>query len=375
MRQKDDKEFVELLNRLRIGTCLNADLEMLISRILSLDDPSYPREALHVFAENALVDNHNKQMLEKIDAPSVNLIATDKYPQNFSSSLLQKALSRSHCQTGGLHKELMIKKGAHVMLTTNIDKEDRLINGFIVTVRKIQFESSTMTPSKIYIAFDDPKAGLNAIHKSSDQFAKDNKVVPIERVLTKNKISQQSCTSPVIERTQFPLTLSWVSTIHKVQGLTVDKLVVSFQLNRQKSFGYGQIYVALSRVTSLSGLYIIGDLDPKHIKADERVKKEYERLNSAGDVNAQVKDTLPGDESNYVITLLNIRSLSKHFIDLVHDNSLMKSHIIALTETHVYPNQCMSQILCPSFHMELQNNCNPYNSLAVLYCPSLQQTN
>ena len=92
MRQKDDKEFVELLNRLRIGTCLDADLEMLKSRIISLDDPSYPREALHVFAENALVDNHNEQMLEKIDAPSVNLIAADKYPQNVSSSLLQKAL-------------------------------------------------------------------------------------------------------------------------------------------------------------------------------------------------------------------------------------------------------------------------------------------
>ena len=92
MRQKDDKEFVELLNMLRIGTYLDADLEMLKSRIISLDDPSYPREALHVFAENALVDNHNEQMLEKIDAPSVNLIATDKYPQNVSSSLLQKAL-------------------------------------------------------------------------------------------------------------------------------------------------------------------------------------------------------------------------------------------------------------------------------------------
>ena len=78
----------------------------------------------------------------------------------------------------------MIKKGARVMLTTNIDIEDRLINGLTGTVRKIQFESSTMTPSKIYIAFDDPKAALNAIHKSSDQFEKDNKVVPIERVLT-----------------------------------------------------------------------------------------------------------------------------------------------------------------------------------------------
>ena len=93
MTQKDDKEFVELLNRLRIGTCLDADLEILKSRIISLDDPSCPREALHVFAENALVDNHNEQMLEKIDAPSVNLIATDKYPLNVSSSLLQKALS------------------------------------------------------------------------------------------------------------------------------------------------------------------------------------------------------------------------------------------------------------------------------------------
>ena len=54
-----------------------------------------------------------------------------------------------------------------------------MINGLIGTMRKIHFESSTMTPSKIYIAFDGPKASLNAIHKSSDQFAKDNKVVPI----------------------------------------------------------------------------------------------------------------------------------------------------------------------------------------------------
>ena len=104
----------------------------------------------------------------------------------------------------------MIKKGARVMLTTNIDIEDRLINGLIGTVRKIQFESSAMTPSKIYIAFDDPKAGMNAIHKGRDQFAKDNKVVPIKRVLIKIKINQISCTSPVIERTQFRLTLSYL---------------------------------------------------------------------------------------------------------------------------------------------------------------------
>lgn len=371
MRQKDDKEFVQLLNRLRTGNCLDNDLEILKSRIISTDDPSYPTEALHVFAENSLVNDHNNKMLEKLDSPSVTLVAFDKYPQNVSSSVIQKTLSRSHCQTGGLHKELTIKEGARVMVTTNIDIEDRLINGQLGTVKQIRFIENATNPAKIYVKFDDPQAGLIALHKSGDQFAKDNGVVPIERVLTRIKISERSCTSPVIERNQFPLTLSWASTIHKVQGLTVEKLVVSFQLNKQKSFGYGQIYVALSRVTSLSSLYIVGDLDPKHIKADPRVVQEYQRLQSARKT-ALVEDMLPGDETSCVISLLNIRSLKKHFIDLCHDESLMTSNIIALTETHVYPNQNTSQIVLPSFKMKVHNNCNPYNSMALFYCSSVE---
>ena len=52
----------------------------------------------------------------------------------------------------------------------------------------------------------------------------------------------------------------WACTFHKVQGLSLPKRVISFDLHRQRSFSYGQIYVALSRVASLEALNITGSV-------------------------------------------------------------------------------------------------------------------
>ena len=46
-------------------------------------------------------------------------------------------------------------------------------------------------------------------------------------------------------------------TVHKVQGLTLDKVVISFELFKQRAFNYGQIYVALSRSRSMNGLHTL----------------------------------------------------------------------------------------------------------------------
>ena len=54
--------------------------------------------------------------------------------------------------------------------------------------------------------------------------------------------------------------------MHKVQGLTVEKVVISFDLVKQQSFNYGQMYVALSRVASLDNLYLIGSFTLSAIK-------------------------------------------------------------------------------------------------------------
>ena len=84
--------------------------------------------------------------------------------------------------------------------------------------------------------------------------------------------------SPVIKRTQFPLMLAWACTVLKVQGLSLDKAVISFNLLKQRSFNNGQMYVTLSKVTSLNGLFLIGQYKSSAIKADPRVLQQYDRM-------------------------------------------------------------------------------------------------
>ena len=57
------------------------------------------------------------------------------------------------------------------------------------------------------------------INKCTDQFAKDNNVVPIGPILAKIKIRPGKPSSPEIQRVQFPITLTFAVTVHKVQGL------------------------------------------------------------------------------------------------------------------------------------------------------------
>ena len=56
--------------------------------------------------------------------------------------------------------------------------------------------------------------------------------------------------------------LAWACTVHKVQGQTLDQVVVNFDLEKQRSFKSGQMYVALSCVTSLNGLFLVGTYKP-----------------------------------------------------------------------------------------------------------------
>ena len=150
------------------------------------------------------------------------------------------------------------------MLTNNVDISDRLINGQLGTVARILVNEVTEKPSIVYIKFEDEDVGNLVIDKSGDNFAIENKVVPIKPVLAQIKLNAGKRSSPAIQRLQFPLALAWACTVHKVQGLTLNKIAISFELFKQRSFNYGQIYVALSRATSLQGLYVLGKLEQKH---------------------------------------------------------------------------------------------------------------
>jgi len=80
----------------------------------------------------------------------------------------------------------------------------------------------------------------------------------------------------VAAREQIPLDLAWAMSIHKSQGMTIDKLKVHLG----GAFASGQVYVALSRATSLEGLSIADNIKPENIFSDPTVLQFYSNLKS-----------------------------------------------------------------------------------------------
>ena len=97
---------------------------------------------------------------------------------------------------------------------------------------------------KIYIVFNDCQAGRKQM--SSNASAQRNNWVSTERCEAQIKNKKRSQISPSIRRTQFPLALSCASRVHKVQGLSINKAVVDFNLQKQRIFNQGQMYTASS---------------------------------------------------------------------------------------------------------------------------------
>ena len=170
---------------------------------------------------------------------------------------------------------LKVKVNARVMITTNIDLSDRLINGPIGTLKYISINQNEV--DAIYVAFDDVSASKIRI-KGNDLIARNNKWVSIKREETSIYINKYKITSPAINRTQFPLMLSWACTVCKVQGLTLKSVVISFHLEKQTFFNQGQMHVALSRVADIKNLHLIGTYDRNVFQVNSNVTSEYNRL-------------------------------------------------------------------------------------------------
>ena len=168
---------------------------------------------------------------------------------------------------------LKLNIDAKVMLSVNIDLQDRLINGQTGVIRHIEFAEGSA--GKVYIKFFDEQDGSEAMRSS--YLGGQKSWVPIEKCETEISVKKGSA-SPSINRTQFPLTLAWASTVHEVQGLSLVQAVIDFDLQKQKSFGPRQMYTALSRVKTYDNLYCIGEFKKSAIKVNKDALLEYEGL-------------------------------------------------------------------------------------------------
>ena len=367
MRQRGDNDFVDLLNQVRVAN-VNADqVDILLSRVIAAG--MEPADALHIYAENAPAIEHNKAMLDKLDGQLYSVDALDQIPRNVPISIVTQTLNQSQSETAGLAEIFEFKLNSKVMLTSNLDISDNLGNGQLGTIRQVLSDTRNNVVV-IYVQFDDDKAGRKRM--TSDPVAVSNHWVPIQKIEGDIKLKSRSCSTLVIKRVQFPLRLAWACTVHKVQGLSVPQVVVSFDLLKQTAFHYGQIYVALSRVTTLAGLYIIGNFNKSAIRADPRATSEYNRLRNHP---MQTIHKFHSKTSNTYLSLLNVRSLKKHAEDVAR-TSMIYSDILCFTETQLRIGEEAIQVdsIFPNHNLVRNDNADKFQSIGFAYRKDMDVT-
>ena len=239
-RQRDD-DFKQMLNAVRHGTVtpeLGAALNAAGNRPVPDDD-----DLIILATTNARVNAINSDALKKL--PGKAKVAAADVNGDFMPSAFPA------------DEELSLKIGAQVMFLQN-DVEGRWVNGTVGHVTRIA--------ETVFVEV----AGV------------EHEVHPVtwERYKYSYKQSTDELTRDVVaEFTQFPLRLAWAVTIHKAQGQTYEKALIDMG---SRAFAPGQTYVALSRITSLDGLYLTRPLRPSDVIVDPDVERFMAKVESLG---------------------------------------------------------------------------------------------
>lgn len=229
-RQKNDIEFINLLSRLRIGKYTKQDLNLLESRKITNfklpDSNIHTDNIVHLVCTNAKAQAINTFNINKLSENELEYNAT--FSVTGSNKELNDILIKEleyQFKLKGIHK-LILKKGARVMLIKNLDTELGLVNGALGTILDITNTSSGFFPIV--------------------QFDKNNVTQLIENYTSELTIDHSKALA-----IQIPLMLAYACTIHKIQGSTLDSAI----LDIEDAFVDHQVYVGISRVKTLNGLY------------------------------------------------------------------------------------------------------------------------
>ena len=251
-QQREDKEFAEILNRIREGNHTEADIEVLKERILNISPqhPDYPISLTHLFSTNMAVDQHNHDVFQKSSNEKVDIKAIDIVLGDLSDDLkerLKKQIPNDPSKTMGLYSVCSILKEAKYDLTTNVSVLDGMTNGAECIIKKIDYRvEGSSRPSIIWVLFQEQHIGNDYRREYSylyNQSIEKNwvPILEVKRQFTKNKIQ--------VLRRQFPLRPSAAKTIHRCQGDTLNEAVVDLPSLKREHMHY----VALSRLRSISG--------------------------------------------------------------------------------------------------------------------------
>jgi len=193
-----------------------------------------------LYTHNADVDAINGAELAKLQTES------KKYYMEHSGS---KAHIESLKSTVLANEELTLKIGAKVIAVKN-DINKRYYNGSVGTV--INFDNIDDLP---IVEFELKNGNVKEVKMEMEEWQL--------KIDDKVKASVK----------QIPLRLGWAITIHKSQGMTLTEA----EIDLSKTFTSGMGYVALSRLTTLDGLYLV-NIGPEAYRIDENIINEDGRM-------------------------------------------------------------------------------------------------
>ena len=336
MRQREDKDFAEILNRIREGKHTEADTAVLKERIVNLtpQHPDYPMNSTHLFSTNMAVDQHNHDIFHKSTNEKVKIKAIDIVLEDLSDELkerLKKQIPNDPSKTMGLYSVCSILKDAKYDLTTNVSVVDGMTNGAECIIKKVDYRVPGSTrPSIIWVLFQEEHIGKDYRKEYSHLYNQsiDRHWIPILEVTRQFRRHQMQ-----VLRRQFPLRPSAAKTIHRCQGDTLDEAVVDLPSSKREHMHY----VALSRLRSISGLHIL-NMNENKITVSKKVQEEMTRLRQKATLNSHIPFLYKDTSESFKILFQNVRSLHLHIADVASDYNVKAADINIFVETALCSN-------------------------------------
>lgn len=213
--RQEDSVFLGILSAIRRNEFDETHFESIRERMVTPLEVA--DDMTRLFSHNANVDTINASELRKLPGKTRSYSMALRGPEVLTSALIRGCLSP---------ERLELKEGATVMFTKN-NSSAGFVNGTLGTV--VGFDELKNYP------IIETKDGLHI------------RTEPMEWTITEGD-------DVLAKITQLPLRLAWAMTIHKSQGVSLDAAAMDLS----QTFEFGQGYVALSRVRSLSGIHLFG---------------------------------------------------------------------------------------------------------------------
>nr|XP_029708130.1 uncharacterized protein LOC115254662 [Aedes albopictus] len=342
MRQTD-VEFSSILTKIGNGQQMTAEETKLIeSRFRTVEwcKQNAPG-AIRLYHRNADVEAYNNEVLHNQDA--LDCIADDvfagyKDAGQLASSRI-KLYKMSVVETGGLPYLLRLSVGMPYMITTNVDVEDGVVNGAIGELKYIEKDEDGSVV-KLWFKYDNETIGAALRIKSRPTvYSRPGILQPDWTPIAKRSGNIKLSSIIKCKRIQFPVVSACALTVHKSQGGTFSEVVYDYDKSQDQQL----VYVGLSRVTTLQGLYLTnsansfkfhhakGSNSPKMVDLrNELLRLSNHRLRTLGD---ELSEVVENSGSACTLMSLNVQSLNAHAQDIATDRILSSVEFLALNET------------------------------------------